>query len=1426
VFSWEVLAVKYAGASVRLALVTLLLVFGVVQSAPAADVKPPDSKPVMTPEIQAKIDALKRKSELPMLREAAAENVKLLRSIAGLVSTQGAFGTKAATAPLSGLPGPGGQPDYFGFTPNWAFTPPIRKFVDTLPGLGAANANNLGNFIPVAKPDTTTYPGCDYYEIELREYVQQMHSDLPATTLRGYVQVNNGTDAAGNNTLVPDPIHYLGPFIQATKDRPVRVKFTNMLPTGVGGDLFLPVDTTVMGAGATPTDGEDYTQNRATIHLHGGKTVWISDGTPHQWITPAGELTSYPKGVSVKPVPDMPDPGDGSMTFFYSNQQSARLLWFHDHTYGLTRLNVYAGMAGGYLLTDDTEQRLIRQGLIPVDQIPLVIQDKTFVDADTIGTTDPTWNAGTTPPVARTGDLWFPHVYMPNQNPYNGTGGNAMGRWDYGLWFWPPTKDIPFGTVDNPYYDPVNAPWEPPVMPGVPKISSVMEAFADTPMVNGTPYPTVTLQPKSYRLRILNAANDRTWNLQMYQADPTVWTADGRSFTEVKMVPAAPTAGFPALWPVDGRPGGVPDPKMAGPDFIQIGTEGGFLPAPTVVKNQPVDWNLNMKTFTFGNVSSHALVVAPGERADVIVDFSRYAGRTLILYNDAPAAFPANDPRNDYFTGAPDNRDTGGAAPTEAGFGPNTRTVMQIKIVGKPAPAFNLAKLQAAFASTPTKPGVFAESQDPIIVTQQAYDSAYATSFPRTWPYYGYVGIQDTTMTVHTVAGANFDITFMPKGMHDEMGGAYDEYGRMAGKLGMAVPNGTAVTQGFIQQTYIDPPTELLTDAITPMSPVADDGTQIWKITHNGVDTHPIHFHLFDVQLINRVGWDGALQLPDENELGWKETVRLNPLQDTIVALRPVAPKQPFGVPESVRLLDPTQKPGPAMNFTNLDPLTGNPKVPATVNAVVNFGWEYMWHCHILSHEEMEMMRPIGFDVAISTPDTPTLAANGVPGEPVNLLWTDGTPPNDITSWGSPFGEIGFRVERTTINASGVELTPYTTIASLLANVTRYRDATTAAGTLYRYKVVAYNAAGEAVSVPVNVAPPGSFASYTISPYASAKGTISPSTTESVAPGGSSATYAIVPAANARILDVLVDGTSIGTSTTVTFTNVQRDHALWALFGPNLVPVTLTTGANGTITPAGIPAPAIAGAGLAPASTKGAGARAAASDTAVLVPDGTRATIEIQPKLGYGLVDVLADGVSVGPVYTYTFADVTIPHTLTATFEAHAHTITPSFIGPGSISPSSVQTVVYGGGATFSFNPAAGNRITGVLVNGVSVGAVASFSFADVTDDSTVAVTFAPRTASSLTISSSTRRPRRSRTFTLRGSLRPVGAAGGRVSLQVWGPRSHVWRTYWTGPVDAAGSWAKTYRPSSRGSYHFRATYAGTAEYAGARSRTLNMTAR
>ena len=147
----------------------------------------------------------------------------------------------------------------------------------------------------------------------------------------------------------------------AQRDRPVRLKVTNQLGTGAAGNLFLPVDTTLNGAGEGPLGpaGGYYTQNRTAIHNHGAFTPWISDGTPHQWFTPAGETGNYLKGVSFQNVPDMPDPGAGSQTLYYTNQQSGRLMFYHDHASGITRLNVYAGMAAGYLIHDPVEDDLI-----------------------------------------------------------------------------------------------------------------------------------------------------------------------------------------------------------------------------------------------------------------------------------------------------------------------------------------------------------------------------------------------------------------------------------------------------------------------------------------------------------------------------------------------------------------------------------------------------------------------------------------------------------------------------------------------------------------------------------------------------------------------------------------------------------------------------------------------------------------------------------------------------------------------------------------------------------------------------------------------------------------------------------------------------------------------------------------------------------
>jgi len=1014
----------------------------------------------------------------------------------------------------------------------------IRKFVHALPLLDPDAPNSLGQFMPVAVPNTTAFPpggigytspptvvitdrtgtgatatatvaggtvtgvsvtnggsgytdipvvtftgggatthaigkatvsggvitdislvGCDYYEIELGEFDEQLHPDLPTTRLRGYRQVNV---AAPLNEF-----HYLGPLIVAETDKPVRVRFINNLPTGSDGNLFIPVDKTVMGAGMGPlemnvTPGWDfnYTENRATLHLHGGATPWISDGTPHQWTTPDGENTDYPRGVSVYNVPDMldggPNPPQGVLTFYYTNQQSARLMFYHDHAHGITRLNVYAGEAAGYLLTDQVDQDMIQgtnnsgvnpDGLqvLPDIGIPLIIQDRTFVDEDTLPAQDPTWNWGTTPGTPNTGDLWYPHVYMTVQNPGDLSGINAYGRWHYGPWFWPPTQ-VEFGPVPNPYYDPENAPWEPYWMPGTAHPSMAMEAFMDTPLVNGAVYPYLYVEPKAYRFRILNAADDRFLNLQLYVANGTDHINEGFP-TEVSMVPAAATPGFPALWPIDGREGGVPDPATRGPDFILVGTEGGFLPEPVVVPNLPINWNTDVATFDAGLVNQGTLILGCAERVDVVVNFSDYAGQTLILYNDAAAPFPALAPEYDFYTGKPDTTDTGSTPTTYPGYGPNTRTIMQIRVNSSvesaPTPEVTFANLLAVFAKTPGKRGVFEVSQPPIIVPSAPYNSAYDGNFPADT----FVRIWQTTHSFQNLSMSGLmTMPLYPMAIQDEQGEAFDEYGRMSGFLGLQYRNPQG-QQNLLLYGYESPPLEMLRDSkYADQIVTLDDGTQIWKITHNGVDTHPVHWHLVNVQLINRVAWDNNIRLPGPTELGWKETLRVDPLQDTIVAMKAVAPHLPFEIPNSYRPLDPTMpldapmRSAPGGGNAWFDP-AGQPV--NVVNHVINFGWEYVLHCHILAHEEMDMMHAMLFGVEPKAPSNLVVTPNGTA---MDLTWTDNS-----------LDESGFTIQRADDSGFTTGIVNFT----VPMGVTLFTDDTIIPGEFYYYRIQANNVIGD-----------------------------------------------------------------------------------------------------------------------------------------------------------------------------------------------------------------------------------------------------------------------------------------------------------------------------------------------------------------------------
>jgi hypothetical protein len=225
---------------------------------PAAASTAQDSGPLTIEERIAKVQEARDKIVTSEERQAAAERAQAIIDEAG----------PQAAPPVVG---PLDQPDYFQ-SANWAFSPALPKFVDTIATLGTAQnnvPNTLNKYIPIAVPDTITYPGSDYYEISVRQFQQKVHTNLAPTTFRGYVQTNMGTNpATGLNTVAPAPIMYLGPQIIAQKDRPVRIKFTNELPVNAAGDLFIPVDRTVMGAGKGPLgDAERDYSGRSSISM-------------------------------------------------------------------------------------------------------------------------------------------------------------------------------------------------------------------------------------------------------------------------------------------------------------------------------------------------------------------------------------------------------------------------------------------------------------------------------------------------------------------------------------------------------------------------------------------------------------------------------------------------------------------------------------------------------------------------------------------------------------------------------------------------------------------------------------------------------------------------------------------------------------------------------------------------------------------------------------------------------------------------------------------------------------------------------------------------------------------------------------------------------------------------------------------------------
>jgi len=315
-------------------------------------------------------------------------------------------------------------------------------------------------------PQSTGEDGIQY-RIRMLEFTQQLHSQLPPAKLWGYEG------------------QYPGPTIEAQRDKPVSVQWENHLPAR----HIFDIDPHIHGA-MPPAPAV-----RTVPHLHGARSPSESDGLPEKWFTPGN-----------------------SVRYVYPNSQQAATLWYHDHAVGITRLNVYAGLSGFFLLRDAEEQSM---GLPSGDyEIPLLLQDRTLDDG---------------------GQL----LYSPT--------------WDNG-------DKVPPGV------------WGP-------------QFFGNLPVVNGAIYPYLEVAPRLYRLRLLNGANSRVFNLFFNLAK-------------------RPTD-IPALVP-----------------FHQIGTDGGFLPNPAPLNK---------------------LLLAPAERADLIIDFSGLEGKIVTLSNNAPAPFPGWEMINPHY---------------------------------------------------------------------------------------------------------------------------------------------------------------------------------------------------------------------------------------------------------------------------------------------------------------------------------------------------------------------------------------------------------------------------------------------------------------------------------------------------------------------------------------------------------------------------------------------------------------------------------------------------------------------------------------------------------------------------------------------------------------------------------------------------------
>ncbi|GAA2081456.1 multicopper oxidase family protein [Actinomadura alba] len=340
----------------------------------------------------------------------------------------------------------------------------VRKYVTPL-------------MIPAAMPPARISAGIDHYEIAVRQFRQQvLPRGLPSTTVWGYGAVG-----------APASFAYPAFTIEARHGRTVEVDWINGLVDRDGRFLphLLSIDQTLHWADPPGgTAGRDsYGRGRGTYrgpvpivtHVHGNHTFDHSDGYPEAWYLPdardipagfAREGSWYDRFRAGSPLGDRWGPGRA--VFEYPNDQPAGTQWYHDHTLGLTRANVYAGPVGFYLLRGGPND--VPPGVLPGPaprtgdppgrryyEIPLAVQDRSF-NAD--------------------GSLFYP----ASRAFFDGFRGPYA-----------PNSDVP----------PI---WNP-------------EFLGNMIVVNGTTWPVLAVEPRRYRFRLLNGSNTRVFIFKLV-SDP------------------------------------------------------------------------------------------------------------------------------------------------------------------------------------------------------------------------------------------------------------------------------------------------------------------------------------------------------------------------------------------------------------------------------------------------------------------------------------------------------------------------------------------------------------------------------------------------------------------------------------------------------------------------------------------------------------------------------------------------------------------------------------------------------------------------------------------------------------------------------------------------------------------------------------------